>query len=241
MYNRIWTIFLLYNERNSVDGGMLVHYIIYDLEMTNHLSEVIEIGAVKLKQIDGTLTVVDEFQQFIKPKQDTVDKKITSLTGITVNDVKHAPSFIEATETFKSWIGTENYFLCSWGPEDKWAFINDAVFHDHSIKWLVNHNDIQLYFSMLFENERGFRYGLKRALTLLEIDQSGKQHRALDDAKNTAKIFIKIFDKITLKKNDQSYTESKLLEPVKVVYKTEESEEEDRMSSPFALLADLQK
>ncbi|OZM57420.1 hypothetical protein CIB95_08140 [Lottiidibacillus patelloidae] len=220
---------------------MRVHYIIYDLEMTNHLSEVIEIGAVKLKKINGKLTVIDEFQQFIKPKKDTVDKKITSLTGITESDVRHAPSFIEATESFHSWIGSGVYFLCSWGPEDKWALINDAIYHDHPIEWLINHNDIQLSFSMLFENERGFRYGLKRALALLKIEQSGKQHRALDDAKNTAKIFIETFDKISLKKNDKSYQESKLLEPVKVVYKTEEDEEENIKNSPFALLADLQK
>jgi inhibitor of KinA sporulation pathway (predicted exonuclease) len=218
---------------------MLVHYIIYDLEMTNHLSEIIEIGAVKVTEVNGELAIIDQFQMFVKPKKDIIDKKITSLTGITKRDLAKAPSFIEASNAFEKWIGEEEYYLCSWGPEDKWAFINDGIFHDHKVNWLINHNDIQLEFSMLYENERGFRYGLARALDLLHIQRSGKKHRALDDAINTAKIFIATSNKMTLKKNAKSFQESKLLEPEKVVYKTNEGES-DIGDSPFAKLANFQ-
>ncbi|MGC4377776.1 3'-5' exonuclease [Fictibacillus sp. Mic-4] len=213
-------------------------YIVYDLEMTNRLSEIIEIGAVRLRMIRGELQAVDQFQSFVQPKMDTLNHRIMSLTGITKGDIITAPPFTAVIKDFQEWIGVREYYLCSWGPEDKWALITDATYHNIPIDWIINHNDLQFLFSMLHESEKGFRYGLTRALNKLNIKQEGSQHRALDDALNTAKIFKEIYKDITLKKNPMSYLESKLFEPEKLVYQTKD-DEEGSSHSPFASLAKL--
>jgi inhibitor of KinA sporulation pathway (predicted exonuclease) len=212
-----------------------MQYIVYDLEMTNRLSEIIEIGAIRMKVVNGELMHLDTFQSFVQPKMDKLNTRITNLTGITKKDLISAPSYTEAIESFRAWIGLEDYYLCSWGPEDKWALITDSTFHQTDIEWIINHNDLQFHFSMLHDSDKGFRYGLSRALQTLELAYEGSKHRALDDAINTAKILQKIFSNVAFTINPASYMESKLFEPEKLVYKTKAEEE----ISPFASLSKL--
>ena len=210
-------------------------YIVYDLEMTNRLSEIIEIGAIRMVEVDGELKILDTFQSFVQPKMDKLNTRITNLTGITKKDLISAPVYTEAIENFRSWIGVEEYYLCSWGPEDKWALITDSTFHKADTDWIINHNDLQFHFSMLHDSEKGFRYGLSRALQAMELVYEGSKHRALDDAMNTARILTKIYRKIKFVKNPTSFLESKLFEPEKLVYKTKSEVNE----SPFASLSKL--
>jgi inhibitor of KinA sporulation pathway (predicted exonuclease) len=212
-----------------------MQYIVYDLEMTNRLSEIIEIGAIRMKLVDGELVLLDTFQSFVQPKMDKLNTRITNLTGITNKDLISAPTYTEAIESFRTWIGFEDYYLCSWGPEDKWALITDSTFHQTDIEWIINHNDLQFHFSILHDSEKGFRYGLSRALQTLELSYEGSKHRALDDAINTARILNKIFNKVEFATNPASFMESKLFEPEKLVYKTKAEE----VVSPFALLSKL--
>jgi inhibitor of KinA sporulation pathway (predicted exonuclease) len=212
-----------------------MQYIVYDLEMTNRLSEVIEIGAIRMKEVNGELLLLDTFQSFVQPKMDKLNTRITNLTGITKKDLISAPAFTEAIESFRSWVGLEEYYLCSWGPEDKWALITDSTFHHTDIEWIINHNDLQFHFSILHDSEKGFRYGLSRALQTMELSYEGSKHRALDDAINTARILRKIFNQIKFAKNPASYLESKLFEPEKLVYKTKT----EANVSPFASLSKL--
>ncbi|MFG6493732.1 exonuclease domain-containing protein [Fictibacillus sp. UD] len=212
-----------------------MQYIVYDLEMTNRLSEIIEIGAVRMTEVNGELTILDTFQSFVQPKMDKLNSRITNLTGITKKDLISAPVYTEAIENFKSWIGLEEYYLCSWGPEDKWALITDSTFHQTETDWIINHNDLQFHFSLLHDSEKGFRYGLSRALLTMELSYEGSKHRALDDAINTGRILKRIHKQIEIVKNPTSYLESKLFEPEKLVYKTKAEES----VSPFASLSKL--
>jgi inhibitor of KinA sporulation pathway (predicted exonuclease) len=214
---------------------MGMQYIVYDLEMTNRLSEIIEIGAIRMKAVNGEMILLDSFQSFVHPKMDKLNTRITNLTGITKKDLISAPAYTDAIENFKSWIGLEDYYLCSWGPEDKWALITDSSFHQSNIEWIINHNDLQFHFSMLHDSEKGFRYGLSRALQTMELAYEGSKHRALDDAINTARILQKIYKRIEFAKNPTSYLESKLFEPEKLVYKTKTEAD----ISPFASLSKL--
>lgn len=218
-----------------IERSKAMNIVVYDLEMTNHLSEIIEIGAVRLVEKEGILHFQDTYQSFVKPIMDQLDKRIEQLTGITKSHLAVAPHFFEAADEFKTWIGVDDYFLCSWGPEDKWALINDALYHQYNIDWLINHNDIQLTFSKLYEHEVGFRYGLTRALKRLKLEFDGSQHRALDDAINTAKILQTIYHQTTLKKDPHSFLQSQLLSKNEVVYQTEEGQVE----SPFSQLKKL--
>lgn len=213
-------------------------YIVYDLEMTNRLSEIIEIGAVRLRLVNEELKIIDHFQSFVQPKMDHLNPRITNLTGITKKDLMNAETFTAVIKQFRDWIGEQEYYLCSWGPEDKWALITDSTFHNTSVDWIINHNDLQFLFSILHESDKGFRYGLSRALNKLQISLEGSQHRALDDAMNTAKIFISIHKEIKLERNPHSFMESKIFEPEKLVYQSKD-DEEDGGNSPFASLSKL--
>ena len=91
--------------------------IVVDLEATcwdtsrprSHM-ETIEIGAVRL---DASLTIVDEFDSFVRP---VVDPKLsqfcTALTTIMQTDVNGAEMFPAVFARFLEWIGTGPYRLC---------------------------------------------------------------------------------------------------------------------------------
>ena len=101
---------------NRVD---VMDLIVVDLEATcwdtprprNHM-EIIEIGAVRL---DAELTVVDEFDCFVRP---VVGPKLsqfcTALTTIKQADVDEADMFPAVFARFIEWIGDGPYRLCSW-------------------------------------------------------------------------------------------------------------------------------
>jgi inhibitor of KinA sporulation pathway (predicted exonuclease) len=85
--------------------------------------------------------------------------------------------------------------------------------------------------SKVYKLEKHQQMGLKPALEMLEIPFNGTHHRAMDDAINTARILVKLFDQFQFQRNklsDETQIESE------VVYKTEHYE-----NLPFAGLANL--
>lgn len=218
-----------------------MNYIIYDLEFTvirkqEWLAEIIEIGAVKVKEIDGRLQIADTFQTFVKPIRDSsFTAHTTSFTGITLQDIQNAPPLTAAIEAFRSWIGSEPYYMCAWGPDDKYQLVKSCNEHKVPLDWICNHNDIQKQFSKKNSTDATFRQiGLKRALEMLEIPFEGSHHRAVDDAINTAKVFIASFADLVLEENnateDAIYT-------THTVYETGDNEP----NLPLGNLAELLK
>ncbi|OMD74170.1 MULTISPECIES: 3'-5' exonuclease [Paenibacillus] len=175
-----------------------MNYIIFDLEATcwendrSRQNEIIEIGAVK---VNDKLEIVSEFQTFIRPKlnQQLADfcKKLTS---ITQEDVDKAPGFSQALFEFKEWIGNEQFYLCSWGFYDKSQFKKDCELHKINTDWLKKHISIKHQHGKMIGIEKGI--GMERALKMLDLPLDGTHHRGIDDAKNIAKIFVRIFDKL---------------------------------------------
>ena len=215
-------------------------YIIYDLEFTvsrstRYSSEIIDIGAVKVAPIDdeGNLGIIDSFHTYVRPSNKSVLSADTiQFTGITQKDIDAAPLFPEAVQQFIEWL-PDSYFLCSWGPDDKSKFLSHCRTHQMKVNWIKNHNDIQKQISRALRKEGGSRQlGLSQALTMSGILFDGTQHRALDDAINTAKVFIHHFDQLKLAENsaaDEEGTKSKL------VY----SSGDDDKHNPFGDLAKL--
>lgn len=176
-------------------------YIIFDLEATcwendkKKQSEIIEIGAVK---INDKLQIEEEFQIFVKPKLNPVLSDFCKkLTTIKQSDVDRARDFGGAVYDFIKWIDEKNddYFLCSWGFYDKKQLKSDCELHQIGTKWIKNHMSIKHQHGKIINVEKGV--GMSDALKLLNIELEGTHHRGIDDAKNIAKIFIKIFDKLT--------------------------------------------
>lgn len=169
------------------------HFIIYDLEATCWRSrapkrvEVIEIGAVK---VDENLDIIDEFCMFIKPLlHPEISKFCTQLTSITQADVNHAPEFDEAIEAFEEWMAPHQVrtVLMSWGEFDKRQLLSDGELHQIEMPWLRYHACLQHHYSKWKGSKN--QIGLKSALELEGLKYSGTQHRAIEDARNMAKLF----------------------------------------------------
>lgn len=215
-----------------------MQYIVFDLEFTvqrkqQWLSEIIEIGAIKLHEDDcGELEWADLFHTCIKPTRNPVLSKLTTdFTGITQEQVNSAPYIGEAIKSFREWLGNEPYYLCAWGPDDKHHLVNECRAYRLDCDWIQNYNDIQLQFTRMQGKDYGHRIGLAKALALLDIPFLGKPHNALDDAFNTAKLFKHIFRQLTFEHNNAAHDSVYTTE---LVFTT--GEESNR---PFQQLASL--
>lgn len=172
-------------------------YIIFDLEATcweekhKHVSEIIEIGAVKINQ---NKAIVGEFNAFVKPVlQPRLSEFCMKLTSIEQADVDNAKRFPEVINEFKEWIGTNknDYCLCSWGFYDKKQLITDSELHNIPTNWLEKHISVKHQHQILTNLNKSV--GLGRAIRLENLDFEGIPHRGIDDARNIAKIFLKYF------------------------------------------------
>ena len=176
-----------------------MNFIIYDLEAScwrghppNGVQEVIEIGALKLNNYGEILGV---FSKFIKPDVNTtLSYFCMELTTITQNDVNRADRFPVVIEQFQDWIDiySADYVLCSWGKFDKVMLSNDCELHDLDIDWLEPHINLKAQYHNYKSSDK--LRGLANSLKKEGMDFEGTHHRAIDDAKNLAKIFIKYMD-----------------------------------------------
>jgi inhibitor of KinA sporulation pathway (predicted exonuclease) len=165
--------------------------IIVDLEATcsenrDIVNEIIEIGAVKIE--NGKIT--STFNSFIRPILNPILTDFCkNLTTINQSDVDNARKFPEVLKDFKAWIGTDDFILMSWGFYDKNQFAKDCNLHRLSSSWIKEHKNIKL----LFSDKTGCKpCGMEKALNILHIPLEGTHHRGIDDAKNIAKIYLKI-------------------------------------------------
>ncbi|MDG1100934.1 MAG: exonuclease domain-containing protein [Saprospiraceae bacterium] len=175
-----------------------MNYIVYDLEATCWMgrppkghNEVIEIGAVKINKRGE---VLDSFSKFIKPM---VNPRLSGfckkLTSIKQDDVNNAQTFPIVIQEFKEWVDiNEEYSLCSWGAYDKTFFSNDCNLHKLDTGWLEKAVNIKGLYAKMVGDEKG--NGLKNTLKREGFEFTGIPHRAISDAQNTAKIFIKYFN-----------------------------------------------
>lgn len=176
-----------------------MNYIIYDLECTcwetkaeQQEMEIIEIGALKLNEYGEVLEV---FSHLVRPKLHPVLSSFCQrLTSISQIEVNRAESFPLVIDKFMDFIELEedNYWLCSWGNFDKRQLAQDCVLHDIETAWVDFHINIKQDYIRL----KGFRQpiGLKKAVEREGFEFTGIHHRALADAENTAKLFVKYLD-----------------------------------------------
>jgi inhibitor of KinA sporulation pathway (predicted exonuclease) len=186
--------------------------VIFDLELMKRFrkgqpSEIVEIGACKVDLQFKTIT--DQIQIYITPKRGHISKSTRKFIKMKEEDVKNAIPFEKGIELFRNWLGSEKYFLCSWGKDDRTHFINQSVQYNLNLDWLRNYNDIQTPIGKLLTKDINNQLGLKNALNIAGIELSGKAHRGIDDALNTAALFIKFIDRIELVENTLSETEIK--------------------------------
>jgi len=186
-------------------------HVFVDFEMTCWRSpkeverdqpEIIEIGAVKL---DEQFRLIDTFSMYIKPEINTqITKTCTELTGITNEVLAGAPAFAEGMKLFMDWIGRSDVKIYSWGKDDK-----EQLEQEFRVKGLSpglpapfrKWRNFQSIFMRVFDFNR--RIGLTVAMDLLGFDFVGQQHKAVDDALNSAKLLMLIKDPVRFKEKKE--------------------------------------
>jgi DNA polymerase III subunit epsilon len=172
-----------------------VTYSVIDFETTGtspKSSRAIEVGIVRIEN----LKITDSYQSLINPQQ-IIPPFISSLTGINTEDVIDAPSFEDISQDIKDFI--DGSVLVGHNLPFDYAFLSSEFERSESIlpkmKQVCTLKLSRSLFPELKSKSLGnmvkhFRFRLKDA------------HRALGDATATAKVFLKILDKL---KDEHNY------------------------------------
>ena len=161
-------------------------FVVFDLETTGAKAppcRITEIGAYRVK---GGL-LVDEFHTLVNPEM-KIPPFITSLTGISDEMVTDAPKFHEVADAFLDFIGDS--ILVAHNARFDLGFLNHEIGRVYEDYRVANPSlcTVQLSRKLLpnIENHK-----LKTVANYYSIDLVN-HHRAGDDARATAKIFVNL-------------------------------------------------
>ncbi len=176
-------------------------YIVFDLEWNQASGknesvpgmpfEIIEIGAVKL---DERMQEIDTFRGVVKPVvYPQIHFRTYEVINIGIEELrKEGVSFPEACEAFLSWCykDGETPRFCVWGEADTVQLQrNLRYYHMKSpFPYPFLYYDVQKLYSLATGAGRSKVYPLDEAVAHLGIESSELFHRALDDARYTAKV-----------------------------------------------------
>lgn len=169
--------------------------IVIDLEMTcwdslessKNTPEIIEIGLV---EVDLSSKSISRHRQFYTiPPTTSISDFCTRLTGITPLKIKKQGFPLEkAFDIIQNKFGSKNKMYIGWGAD------NEQIISQCSLMGIENpFSNNYLNFSMLYSimNSTDKKFSLMEALTREGIDFIGNEHSGIDDALNTAELFLK--------------------------------------------------
>ncbi|HRD21052.1 MAG TPA: exonuclease domain-containing protein, partial [Fervidobacterium sp.] len=172
---------------NEIDGEISeATYVVLDLETTGlnpRQDEIMEIGAVKIKGKE----IIDEFHTFVKPT--AVKRKSLQITGITEEMLKDAPDISEVLPELERFL--EGCVIVAHNADFDIGFLQNT-FRRFGKKFNPSYIDTLRLSNALLRNKL-------RSFSLDKIvDYFGlgtfNHHRALDDARVTAKVFWELVD-----------------------------------------------
>ena len=163
---------------------MNLQYVSLDLETTGlhaNSDKIIEIGAIKCSYD----SVIDEYQTLIDPKR-PIPELIQNLTGISEQDVKFKPTIEQVIPELKSFIGDLPIVGQNIQFDLRFLSQNNAEFiQENYDTWEL----ATVFFPNLPE------YSLSYLGKYFQVDNQSP-HRALEDAKATQQVFIKLLNHI---------------------------------------------
>ncbi|WP_017905598.1 exonuclease domain-containing protein [Pseudomonas asplenii] len=171
------------------------HWLVIDLEATTDDGgwplaemEIIEIGATLVNREGREL---DHFQRFVRPlRRPLLTPFCRELTHISQANIDAAAPLAEVWEAFERWLGQHRTRLegwASWGDYDRRQLEQD--WRQLQVTSLLNgvpHANLKQRFAKARKLHKPL--GLNGALQLAGLQFSGQQHRALEDARNTARL-----------------------------------------------------
>ena len=174
-------------------------FILYDLEATcwpaetpGITQEIIEIGAFKIDKLGQTK---GRFHKLVRPILfPNLSPYCRNLTGIQQEEIDCAPRFPVVIEAFEDWLWeSDDYAMISWGASDPVFLEHDFQLHRLESTSFVNkqYNLKQIYKEVF---RLPGKLGLNAALRREGLAFEGNQHRALDDARNMASLFLRHID-----------------------------------------------
>ncbi|MBP1949590.1 ATP-dependent DNA helicase DinG [Virgibacillus litoralis] len=165
-------------------------FVVIDLETTGHFpaehDKIIEVGIVVIQNNE----ITDEFSSFFNPNM-PIPSFITNLTGITDHDVQDAPMFEEKAQEIINLF--DNSYLIAHNVPFDLGFLNEEL-ASNGYRQLSNSviDTVELS-RMLYPKAPSYKLGqLAEHLQIMHNDP----HRALSDAYVTAKLFLKLKQKI---------------------------------------------
>ena len=176
------------------------HWLVIDLEATTDEGgwpvtemEIIEIGATL---VDRKGRELDSFQRFVRPlRRPLLTPFCRELTHITQANVDGAEPLGEVWPSFERWLDQHQARLegwASWGDYDRKQLVQEwQHLQLDSALSRVPHMNLKQRFAKARRLERPL--GLNGALQLAGMQFIGQQHRALEDARNTARLLPLVF------------------------------------------------
>jgi len=165
-------------------------FVVIDLETTGHSpmknDKIIEAGIVVIEDD----AIKETYSTFFDPEQ-SIPSFIQSLTGITNQDVKHAPTFHEKADQIVD-IFKDSYFIAHNVPFDL-GFLNAELEQNGREKLTNPVIDTVELSRILYPTAPGYK--LSQLAEFLHITHDDP-HRALADAYVTAEIFLKLKKKL---------------------------------------------
>jgi inhibitor of KinA sporulation pathway (predicted exonuclease) len=168
-------------------------YLVIDLEATcsddgsvpREEMEIIEIGCVLVDA--STFEPVREMQSFVRPiRHPKLTPFCIELTTITQADVDKAPRFPSAMAKLADFLRGTDALFCSWGGYDRNQLQRDARRHGVRVPLGADHLNLKAAFSRRLGEPR--EYGTGQALRRVGLSFQGTHHRAIDDARNIARL-----------------------------------------------------
>lgn len=163
-------------------------YVVLDFETTGlsqNFHQIIEIGACKV--VNGE--IVSEFSSFVNPRR-LLDSKITNLTSITNDDLRNAPYIEDILPKFVEYC--KGSILVAHNAD----FDSNHLYHRMMDLGIYNGKFPfidTLGLARARYNKRLKKFGLEDLCKLFGVTLD-QHHRACDDAKATAEIFIKMLN-----------------------------------------------
>ncbi len=176
---------IVYNQK----GGKLdSSFVVFDIETTGLNKDtcgITEIGAVKIENGE----IIDYFSTFVNPGM-PIPKNIQELTGITDNMVKNAPDQQQAVTNFLNF--SENSILVAHNAQFDTGFIR-KIADECKLNFDYSILDTLMLARCLYPSLNNHRLNTltKHLNIILE-----NHHRAVDDARATADIFLKMLDEL---------------------------------------------